>query len=456
MPTAPSDPSLAVPAAADAQASTDEQARAQSSNLPAVMGSNTGGLVAANQGQNQPLPIYYEPVEPPRGRSWRGLLIAGGIILLLIVLGVFLYRPILDLFFPPTATVTILPSSQRLQHTYQLTAVLSLPDPQKNQIDARALYADSQTQERTVKATGQGHIAGQQARGELTFYNASTSPQTVPTGTLIFDARGLAVVNDQPVTLPALNTTTGLNGITTPVHTVNTGNTQNIPANDFNSTPCCNGTVYVTNTQAFTGGQDAQNFTYVQQSDIDGVTQSLNSTLAQQATLALQGQVRPNEKAVGQPRCAPQVTSDHQAGERADNVTVSVTTSCISEVYDMQAVQVLAAHNLTQDAASNPGPAYVPVGNIAVQVAQPTSAPDAHGNVLLVVNAAGTWAYQFSAAQRKHFTGLIAGKSLQDARAILLGQPGVQSVAIALTGVGVTSIPGDSSHITINIEAVTG
>jgi hypothetical protein len=437
----------APPAAADSQAALPST---PSSNLPVVVPPNAGALVPSNP----QLPVYYEPIDVPQRRSWRGWIITGVTILVLITLGVLFYRPILDLFFPPTATVTIVPGSQQLQRTYQITAVLGVPDPTKNQVDARALYADSQTQTQTVKATGQGHIAGQQASGELTFYNTSATAQTVSAGTIVFDPSGLAVVNDQTVTLPAIDTTTGLQGTTVLAHTVNTGSAQNIAAYDFNSQPCCNGAIYVTNAQPFTGGEDQQNFTYVQQSDIDGVVQGMSATQAQQTTMALQAQMRANEKPAGTPRCAPQVKSDHQAGEQASSVMVSVTTSCVGEVYDMQAVQVLAARKLTQDAATNPGPAYAPVGNILAQVAQAT--PDAHGNVLLVTNAAGIWAYQFSAAQRAHFASLIASKSAQNARSVLLGQPGVQNVTITLTGVGVTTMPGDLNRITINVEAIQG
>ncbi|HEX7735624.1 MAG TPA: hypothetical protein VF458_12220 [Ktedonobacteraceae bacterium] len=450
---APTSPELAVPvldpqgAAAQAPAPVS----VSGSNLPAVLPPNSGALVPSNTR----LPVYYEPIEPPaRRRSWRGLIITGVTVLVLICLGVLFYRPVLDLFFPPTATVTIVPDSQQVQHTYQITAVLGVPDPSKNQVDARALYADSQTQSRTVKATGQGHVDGLQARGELTFYNISSSEQTIQAGTVIFDANGLAVVTDQQVTLPALDATIGLSGSPVAAHTVNVGSAQNIPAYDFNSQPCCNGSVDVTNTGPFTGGQDQQSFTYVQQSDIDGVTQSLNATLTQQATMALQSQVRSNERPVSAPRCAPQVKSDRDAGARSSEVTVNVTTSCVGEVYDLQAVQVLAARKLSQDAASNPGPAYAPVGNTFVQVTQ--TVPGTHGDVLLMTGAAGVWAYQFTPAQRARLASLIAGKSAQDARALLLGQTGVHDATITLTGVGVTTVPGDQKRITINVNAVQG
>ncbi len=446
---APTDPALQ---AIDGSASVQDEAQGQ----PGVAGSNLPVPVssAALVPSSPQLPTYYEPIEPPHPRSWRGLIITAIIVLLLIGLGVLFYRPILDLFFPPTATVTIVPDSQQLQHTYAMTAVLGIPDPSKNQVDARALYANSQTQSQTVKATGQGHIAGQQAQGVLTFYNASTVAQTVTAGTVIFANNGVAVVNNDTLTLPPFDPAAGPNGMTDAAHTVNVGNAQNIPAYALNNQLCCGGSVYVTNTEPFSGGQDAQTFTYVQQGDIDGVTQTLSASLTQQASTTLRGQVRSNERPVGSPRCAPQVRSNHQAGDRASSVTVDVMISCVGEVYDMQAVQVLASRNLTQDAATNPGPSYVPVGAILAQVTKAT--PDAQGNIALVVNAAGVWAYQFTDTQRAHLASLIASKESQAARAILLRQVGVHTVTITLTGVGVTTVPGDTRHITINVEAVQG
>lgn len=434
---APTDPSLPTPATV---------AQTAGSDLPTP----SSALVPSNA----QLPVYYEPLDVPPQRSWRGWIIAGVTLLLLIALGVFLYRPVLDFIFPPTATVTLVPDSQRLQHTYQMVAVLGLPDPSKNQVDARALYANAQSQSQTVKATGQGHIAGQPAHGVLTFYNTSTTSQTIQAGTVIFASDGVAVVNDDTIMLPALDPSAGLGSTTDSAHTVNVGNGQNIPANAFNNQLCCGGGIYVSNNEAFSGGQDAQTYTYVQQSDIDVVVQALSAPLTRQAAASLQEQVRSNEKSAGTPRCAPQARSNHQAGDRADTVTVMVMISCVGEVYDMQAVQVVAARKLTQDANVNPGPAYVPVGQILAQVAQAT--PDNHGNIVLVVNAVGIWAYQFTNVQLAHLTSLISGKSSQDAKHILLGETGVHGVAIALTGVGVTVLPGNIHQIAIHVEAVEG
>lgn len=453
----PTDPSLvaasAPPSPQNAPGTSGWPADAQSqrsSYLPAVVPGSGSALVTTNA---QP-PMYYAPSEPSRRPPWRGLLLTALIVLIVLGLLFLFNRPILDLLFPPGATVTIAPANQRLKHTYQITAVLGVPDPSKNQVDARALYSTSQTQSKTVPATGQGRTPGQQAQGQLTFYDASTNPQTVPAGTVIFDNDGLAVVNNAGINLPGLDPSQPLVGVNTSARTVNDGAGQNIPANDFHNTLCCGGTIYVTNSAAFSGGQDPQPFTYVQQSDIDTVTQSLETTLAPIAVQGLQAQVRSNEKMAGTPRCAPVVTSNHRAGELASNVTVRVTTTCLGEVYDAQAVQTLAAHNLMQDATQNPGSAYAPVGQIVSNVMQ--AAPDSHGNIILVVDTQGVWVYQFTNALRTHLANLIAGKNESDARTILLGQPGVGNVAFVLTGVAVTNLPTDASHITIDVSAVAG
>ncbi|HEU5379220.1 MAG TPA: hypothetical protein VFV38_27675 [Ktedonobacteraceae bacterium] len=426
----------------------------QDNALPTPLAPGAGALVPS---QALPPAYYYEPFEPPRRqRSWRGLLITAVIVLVLIGMGVLFYRPLLDLVFPPGATVTIVPDSQRVQHAYQITAVLGIPDPTKDQVDARALYASSQPQSSTVKATGQGHTQGQQARGELTFYNVTTSPQMVPAGTVMFDAHNIAVVNEHTLTLPAFDPTLGSQGVTDSAHTIDVGSKQNIAAGDLNRTLCCGGGVYVNNLAAFSGGQDPHAYTYVQQSDIDGAAQGIEATLARQATQTLQGQARPNERPVGQPQCSPQVRSNAQAGEQASTVTVTVTTSCLGEVYDMQAVQVLAVRKLGQDASAHPGSSYAPVGNVLTQVTQTTPDPHGSGNVLLVVTAAGVWAYQFNDAQRISLAHMIAGKNSADARSLLQHQPGVHDALITLTGAGATTVPGDVKHITLNIEAVQG
>lgn len=424
----------------------------QGNAVPATLTPNSGALIPAESGP----PVFYYAPDPAQQRPhfWRGVLITSGIVLLIIVLLVVFNRPLLDLLFPPTATVTITPDSQRFQQAYQITAVLGLPNPTNDEVDARAVYASSQPQSKPVQTTGQGYIPGTSARGTLVFSNISTSPQMIPAGTVMFDPHNshVVVVNDHTLMLPPFSTPPQT--VTDSAHTLNVGSDQNIARQDFSNTPCCGGTVYVTNASAFSGGQDPQTFTYVQQGDIDGAAHNLEATLNSQATHIVQSQTRPNERAVGQPICTPQVSSDHLAGERVSTVMVTVTMNCVGEVYDLNAAQALATDKLMQDASKHFGPAYAPVGNVVAQVVRAT--PGFNGDISLTVNALGEWVYQFSSSQRLAMIRAIAGHDSQDARALLLRQPGVHDVNITLTGAGATTVPSNVARITLSVTAVPG
>ncbi len=401
-------------------------------------------------------PVFYAPSAPRRSRSWRSILIPIVILLLLIALGFLFYRPILDWIFPPSATIIIIPQSQDFQRTYQITATLGIPNPTKDQVHARLLYDHSLTRTQVTKATGVAHSGGQQAQGILVFYNTTTTTQTIPANTVIVTDSGVAVFTDDSLTLPPSNPAQStLSKVSGSAHTTSVGMAQNLPASTFSNTPCCgSGTIFVSNPTAFSGGEDPQSFPYVQQSDIDGTVQSMEAVLDQQATKSLTGQIHSTEHIVGTPRCLPQVTSDHQAGDRSDNVMVTVTAICTGEVYDIQDVQTMATANLTQSAVTSLGTNYISVGPVLSNITNVTT--DSSRNIVLTVDAQGIWTFQFTTRQRSSMVNLIAGKSIQDARLALLSQPGVKNVAITLTGVGVDTVPGDARHIAINVEAVSG
>jgi len=193
---------------------------------------------------------------PRLGRWWVALLI----VLLVLLLGFLVYQPLLNLIFVPKATVTVTPASKELKNTYTITAVVGTPDAAQTQVQARVLFATSQTLQKTVNASGVAHTLATQATGMLTFYNTSPAPKTVPAGTVFAGASGVQVVNDASVTVPAsVLPVTGQ--ITVPAHAVNAGSSGNIPANDLNAVACCGApAVLVSNLTPFAGGTDAQTF----------------------------------------------------------------------------------------------------------------------------------------------------------------------------------------------------
>ncbi|HEX9132926.1 MAG TPA: hypothetical protein VF844_11600, partial [Ktedonobacteraceae bacterium] len=454
-PTSTDAESEAVPDTAQLSPRPEDEASI-SGNVP-VAESTFTPLISANgppDTSRRGYPPVFTPGRTP-GRTRIPWLIAVLILLLLVLVGYFAYQPIVSLIFPPSATVTITPSSKELKNTYAITAVMGTPDPAKRQVQARSLYAASPDQSKTVKASGVGHIPATVALGTLTFYNSSPTDQTVPAGTVFTDSNGVQVVNDVDAVIPAGNPSAGLYGqVIVSAHAVIGGENGNILAFDFNNDPCCATGVFVRNTTAFSGGQNAQIFTYVQQADIDQAVSALDAPVMTNVQAALQKQIHTSEQLVSPAQCGTNVNSDHGAGDHASNVTVNTMVVCTGEVYDQQGVQLIAQEMLKTDPAQNPGNGYVPVGTIVTTATKATA--DAKGVISLLVHVEGVWVYQFGDTQKQAFAKLIAGKNQKDAQSLLLQQPGVDMTTIQFFGGDGNTLPKNQGRITIAVLSVPG
>ena len=348
---------------------------------------------------------------------------------------------------PPSATVTITPKSVDVHNTYVITGVTGTPDNSKRQVQARALSATSQPESKTVSATGVVNTPGPRATGTLTFTNGSFSAYGVAANTVFTDAHGVQVANDVLAYIPAGNPNGGFGKVTVPAHAVNVGASGNMMAFDFNNVPCCgSSSVAISNMMAFTGGQDPQKYTLVQQSDVDGATNPLKSPLTQSALASLQGKKHANEQFVARPQCTTSVTSNPPVGAKATSVTVMVTAKCSAEVYAQDGVQVTAANLLKSEATKSPGPGYALAGNVVTTVTQ--AKVGSNGTVTLLVKAEGIWVYQFDNAEQAQLARLIAGKSSDNANVMLLQQTGVGKVD-SINISGGDTLPVDATQITI-------
>ncbi len=356
---------------------------------------------------------------------------------------------------PPSATVTMTPKSVDVHNTYVITGVTGTPDSTKRQVQARALSATSQPESKTVSATGIVNTPGTRATGTLTFTNGSFSAYGVAANTVFTDAHGVQVANDVLAYIPAANPNGGFGRVTVPAHAVNVGASGNMMAFDFNNVQCCgSASVLVSNTMAFSGGQDPQKYTAVQQSDVDGAANPLKGPLTQSALSSLQGQKHANEQFVTRPQCTTSVTSNPPVGAKATSVTVTVTAKCSAEVYDQIGAQAIAANLLKSEAAKVPGPGYALAGNVVTTVTQATLGRNR--TVMVLVKAEGIWVYQLSTAYKMQLAKLIAGKSPSQANALLLGQPGVEKIdGINVSGGGST-LPTDATQITLVVLNVPG
>ena len=165
----------------------------------------------------------------------------------LLLAGILLAGLSIGIFYKSfhTTTVTITPKSLDLGNTFEISAVASAPDPNKQEIALRLLTATSVKASKTVPATGTS-LPGTRATGVLVFYNTTAS--NISFNSVILNrVAGVPVTFNGPVTIlsnPGFLTVTG--------YAVNIGAAGNIGALDIVGS-CCAAGITVKN-GAFSGG----------------------------------------------------------------------------------------------------------------------------------------------------------------------------------------------------------
>ncbi len=370
-----------------------------------------------------------KPLVPVKQRSSKTWLIAPAITLLIniaIVLFIF-FADILPVL-TQQATITIIPKSATF------TAQVTLRN-----IQSRIFSPLTLSKTKTVETTGHGHQDAQQASGFITFYNAAPQEQTIAAGTLLTGADGIQVVTDQNVYLPGSQPPVETQ-VTVSAHAVNPGTQGNIKAGDISGS-CCRINILVSN-NTFSGGQDERNFKIVTKADIQGVVSSLVPTLTSTMHTSLVKLVRPHETLVEQ-TCSQHIGIDHQVGEEATTVTITVQKSCEAGAYSTDSYTSQVMNALSQQAGKGYSvSAYAPVSPIQTKIAD--------GRIILAARYKATVVYQFTPQQQQHLIHNVAGKNTKQALKLLFSQPGIQTVSIS--GIDKNaSLPKDFTHIHILI-----
>ncbi len=345
---------------------------------------------------------------------------------------------------PPTATVTITPVQKNLSYNYNILAVGS-PNS-ANQVSERFLSNATGWQSRTIPATGQGNIPATYATGTVNIANQDqVNSITIPAGTG-FTINNYSFTITSDVNLgPSSSTDVG-------AQAANPGSDGNIPSNYFGGLQSWgSSTIYIYNDAPFTGGQDQQNYTYVQQSDMNAAQAAANqlkASLMASARATVLRQMYGGESLYGQVQCSTLANFDHGVGDRVSSITTSVSAKCSATVYNLQAALTMGANLLAQQVSTVPTASYKLLSKISTSV---VSVSGVRSGILIVVNATSVGLFQFSKGQRQELISLIVGKSEQDARAILASQTGVGSVNITLANATNALLPADAKDITINV-----
>jgi hypothetical protein len=350
----------------------------------------------------------------------------------LMSLGVSLLLPL----FTPTATVTLIP----VEKTVSITIAIL--------VHGRQVAPLTLMQRASVAATGTRHQNPTRAGGTITFYNGLLSAQTIATGTVLTGSDGTQVVTDQLAIIPPANPP--MEGhIAVPAHALLPGVQGNIPAYAINIA-CCATSVVAKNTAAFTGGAEARDVIVVTRTDMNNAVTSLLVPLSQSENAALQAQLNQGEDVIT-PSCTPHVASDHQPGDEAKHVSVTVSVTCAGIAYAAHEVDANATQMLTRDAITTLGATYALLGAIQVTIVHGKVLSPRQGVVSVLVQIAGTWVYHITPGRQQQLLHLIAGKPRQQAIAVLLLQPGIQGVQITVKG-GNQMLPQNPGEITIRIQ----
>jgi hypothetical protein len=262
----------------------------------------------------------------------------------------------------------------------------------------------------------------------------------------------LQMMLDAPLTVPAAAPGQPRGQASVAAHVVQIGAVGNIPAGRFMATgtagvsPAPNWSVV--NLSAFAGGIDKQTETYVQQSDIDAAARTLLQSTTPDPQQVLKPKIRATEQMVGPGSCTPNQQANHQANEKAATVTVSISFTCVGDVYDHDRAITLATNLLREEMNAAH---YTAMKSINVTIRQQTIADD-QGKIALQMQAQVTGIYHFDDAALQTLARSIAGKSVSQAKNWLTQQEGISKVTITLTGgTGKQLLPIRAQDITVTI-----
>ena len=422
----------------------------------------TDGVAEANDGTAVPLSVpgtalvphrprtvfLIHALRPPAHLTPRAirirLLVISGLALLCVVIGIAATM-VEDPVQSAPVTIVLTPLKFSEQRLITLKAVLG-PVTQPN-VPARMISATSSLSQASGPTTGTLQQPALAAHGAITFFNVAPFSQTVAADLLLTAANGMQFRTLGSTSIPASQDATAGNA-TVPAVATQAGTQGNIAVGDLDA-ECCLPGIRAKNMQPFTGGQNAAIQSIVLQHDIDTLAAPFVAQAIQQAQAALPNQEQPGEQLAPGTACAPHVAADHPAGSLADHIAITIMAVCHAEVYNQRVAQHLAGNLMEQQVAHTFGSPYQLTGPLTIELKQIVQ-QDAHtGTLTLSLLVQGRWVYGLNPQTLRRDLPLIAGKSQQNARAILLRVPGIADVLF--TGNAGNTLPDNPQLCKIRI-----
>lgn len=355
-----------------------------------------------------------------------------------------------------TATITIVPVKKTLNQLYTIS--MSTEGVGSNTIQGRKISFTSPQRTQTVAATGKGHHDAVKASGDLVISQIhldsgasnliGPSTLTSLSGVSISTTKDVSVSEGGSVTQHAEADVAGSGG--------------NIGAYDINFpvmivnalTNASVGTGYATNPNPFSGGTDASDFTFVQQSDIDKVTSALSTQLTPDARTKVTQQVKSGERMADDIQCTPNSSSNHKANDQSGDVTVSLSMTCAALVYSEQALRQAAIAAYKADGLARFGRGYDVVGGM--QMYPPVTSTSTVDSAQFAIQIDGIWTFQWTRQSRGDLLHLLAGKPQSDAMQLLGGREDIKNVSIAGNWFPGNALPANPDAINLVVARVDG
>ncbi len=338
----------------------------------------------------------------------------------------------------PLAQITITPIVRTMATTISLPIVTN-----GHAVTGRILPTLTLTQSQTIQASGHRHQSAQEATGTLTLFNGQATAYTLAMGTVLTGGDGIQVATNEAVTIPPGNPP-AYGQATVTAHAISVGNLGNIAEGDINTTLAI--AVFVKNS-AFTGGLSERDYSVVTSQDLHHVQATLTPPLLQSVRRALLAQLTDGEALVN-PDCTPTVTSDHQIGDEATQVQVTVSQTCSALAYNKDALHKEAETLLTKTARNSLGAHFVLFGGVQVTILHATTTNITQGLTTLALRIQGTWIYQITQSEQEQIKHVVAGKSKKDALHLLLVLPGIKNASIQWSDFGDdTTLPNNEERI---------
>lgn len=309
-------------------------------------------------------------------------IVAAAVILGLVVLGVGAY------VFLPSAEIVVTPRSEPIGPI----SLVVRADPEATEVDAEAAVVPAQRIEVPVEVSETFTTAGRRieerkATGSVTFTSENTFIEvTIPRGTRVATASGIAFVTTSQVVLPRASFASGPSRRDAPIEAVRPGPSGNVEAGTITERPTEFRLLLVSVTNAEpTSGGSREEFPRIAQSDIDAALEALGSQLEEAFAAAVGGGAGAPEGATPFPEtavlgeAAPTVdpatllnreVESFELGLRATGTVIAVDDSPVERIAEQRLLQNVGADNRLVDGSVEivPGDPAVENGEVRFPV----------------------------------------------------------------------------------------